>query len=110
MTTGLLLRVDQFVTNDYFKDPAARREQREVFNLVLELFEDLACHAHGTVSIASNSAVFDAQSHVAILHIVVVDLARQRIGVDHPLSQRFAVGHGYVSRVVEKDVLPAEVK
>jgi hypothetical protein len=76
MATGLLLGVDQFVADDHLEDTAPRRNQREFLDLVLELFEDFACHAHGTVSIPSNSAVFDTQFHAASLHTVVVDLGR----------------------------------
>lgn len=63
MTTGLLFRVDETVVEHDLKSPTAGRDQDEAVNSSLELVEQLIGRAHGTVPIASNGAVFDAEIH-----------------------------------------------
>jgi hypothetical protein len=63
VATGLLFRVDETVVKHDLEPPATRRDQDEAVNGSLELVEQLIGRAHGTVPIASNGAVFDAEIH-----------------------------------------------
>lgn len=63
VATGLLFRVDETVVEHDLEPPATRRDQDEAVNGSLELVEQLIGRAHGTVPIASNGAVFDAEIH-----------------------------------------------
>jgi hypothetical protein len=63
VATGLFFRIDETIVEHDLKPPAARRDQDEAVNDSLELIEQLIGRAHGTVSVASNGAVFDAEIH-----------------------------------------------
>lgn len=63
MATGLFFRVDETVVEHDLEPPAAGRDQDEAIDDALEFIEQLIGRAHGTVPIASNGAVFDAEIH-----------------------------------------------
>lgn len=77
VAAGFLLRIDELITNDDLEYTTPRWDQSEVVDLVLEFFEYVASHAHGTVAIPSNRAVFDAQFHVAMVGGGAVRACRQ---------------------------------
>ena len=68
MTVSLEFGINQrFIYLDL--EPASvRRDQGQVLDIVLELFEQVGCQAHGPVSVMSYSAVDDLDfNHLVIL-------------------------------------------
>jgi hypothetical protein len=63
VATGLRFRVDETIVEHDLEPPAARGDQDESVNGSLELVEQLIGRAHGTVPIASNGAIFNAEIH-----------------------------------------------
>jgi hypothetical protein len=67
VTPGLPFRVDETTIDGDFEDATPAGDERQLLHIGLELIEQLIGHAHGTVSITSNGAVFDADLHTARL-------------------------------------------
>jgi hypothetical protein len=62
MTPGFELRVNQLVIYRHFEPTSVRRNQRDGFDSVLELFEQFGCQADGPVGVVSDRAVHDFDS------------------------------------------------
>jgi hypothetical protein len=63
VSAGRLLRIDQVAVDDDLEDATTGRDQGDVVDRVLELFEDLGRQTDGLVEVASNGAVFDGDLH-----------------------------------------------
>lgn len=59
VSAEFLLGEHKLVSDHHFEHAAARRDDCHVFDVVFELPEDCFSHAHGTVGIASRSAVLN---------------------------------------------------
>lgn len=59
MTVGLEFGIDQRITYHDLEPASVRRDQGQVPDVVLELFEQLICQAHGPVGVVSNRTVDD---------------------------------------------------
>ena len=64
MPPGLEFGKDQLLVNANFETAATGWYECQILNLRFKLFEQIACQAHGPVSIASNSAVIDLDLHL----------------------------------------------
>jgi len=63
MAPGLLFRIEQFAVDRYFKPPAVRGDERDGFDLRLELVEKFCRQTGGSLGIVSDLAVFDRYFH-----------------------------------------------
>ena len=61
--SGLLLRVDQLVPDRHLEAPAAGRDEREGFDLLLELGEQFGRQTDGLRFVPSNRAVLEFDVH-----------------------------------------------
>ncbi len=59
VTVGLEFGIDQRFVHLDLEPASVRRDQGQVPDVVLELFEQFVCQTHGPVSVVSNSAVDD---------------------------------------------------
>jgi len=63
VTPRRLLGIDQRAVDDHLEDAALAGDQDQVRDGVLELGQDLGRQTDGTVGVASDRAVFDADPH-----------------------------------------------
>ena len=68
MTVGLEFGIDQFVVHTDFELASVRRDQGQVFDIVLEVLKQVVRQAHGPVGVVSYSAIddFDVQHWVML--------------------------------------------
>jgi hypothetical protein len=60
---GGLLRIDQPAVDGDLEGTAARRDEDQIVDRMLELFEDLGRQTDGLIEVASNRAVLDGDLH-----------------------------------------------
>ena len=62
-----LLGIDEITVDGDLEDASTRRDEDEIVDRLLELFEDLGRQTDGLVEIASDRAVLDGDLHIALL-------------------------------------------
>lgn len=63
VTSCLPLRIREAIVDHDLENAPLARDERQLLHIMLEFLEQLIGHAHGTVSIASNGAILDADLH-----------------------------------------------
>ena len=90
MPPGLQLGVDQLITDGYLKAPTARREERDLGDLMFVSPEQIDRQTDGTLGVVSDCAILDADfmSHDDLLRLTKHP-AGDATGVDEPASLKW---------------------